>query len=463
MDKLQQLYNLMIDRKLLTRNISLQQFRGADESQQEALYTLALDNNIITPNAVSPEDWKGAWLEGAERMAEFNQELEEANENVVELQRQEKERALAKDVARPEAVSETTAGVAVAPPIVEAKPKPISQQINEDIAEYSYMSPEEIALKDQEIRDEELQKIQKRNEGFYDDRGLIDSIFSKEKLSQIEGLDIEEFKEFMIDSGRLEEMRDKAERGLYEESKGTFQDPQLAYDIDRYSAIDAFIASKMNKEFSDVYYNKQKENAGVATTLSEEEKPKLKINQEKLKSYIDDEMVVLAEKQRELDAENAELLKRYQDDNLNGGYKIKQGVKKFFRGFDTATMSSTIGLMEALGADTIADALKNQALQEELFKPIDATYGYASGKQVFVDGIEYVVDERGQIYDKSKTLNVTNFLERDKASEIYSKAGKTNKTSGTMSALGMASNLGNVIGDIGWQVLYQAALEVREK
>jgi hypothetical protein len=76
MDKLQQLYNLMIDRELLTSDISLQQFRDADESQQDALYALALDNNIITSNVVSPEDWKGAWLESAERMAEFNQELE---------------------------------------------------------------------------------------------------------------------------------------------------------------------------------------------------------------------------------------------------------------------------------------------------------------------------------------------------------------------------------------------------
>ena len=457
MDKLQQLYNLMLEQGLLTSDISLQQFRDADESQKDALYSLSLDNGIITPDAVSREAFKGAWLESAERMAEFNQELEDANENVVELQRQEKERALAKDMARPDAVVETTAAVKTAPPIIEAKPKPISQQINEDIAEYSYMSPEEIALKDQERRDEELQKMQKRNEGFYDDRGLIDSIFSKEKLSQIEGFDIEEFTEFMIDSGRLEEIRDKAERDIYEKDFGTYQDPQLSYDFDRYSAIDAFIANKMGNEFSDVYYEKQKENAGVATIVPDNEKPQLKINQEKLKSYIDDEMVVLTEKRKEQEAENAELYKRYQDDDLNGGYKIKQGIKKAFRGFDTATMSTTIGLMEAIGAETYADALKNQALQEELFKPFDATYGYASGKQVFVDGIEYIIDERGQVYDKSKGLNVTGFLERDKALEIYSKAGKTNKTSSTMSPLGMSANLANVIGDIGWQVMYQAA------
>ena len=458
MDKLQQLYDLMLEQGLLTSDISLEQFRSADDSQQEALYNLSLNEGIITPGVVSNADFKAAWSDSAQRISDFNEELKESKENVVELQRQEKERATAREMAPPEAVVETTAGVAVAPPIVEAQPKSVGQKISQDVAEYSYKTPDEIAVIDREKQEETLQRIQRRNEGFYDDRGLIDSIFSREKLSEIEGLDIEEFKEFMIDSGRLEEIRDKAERGLYEKEFGTKQDPQLAYDFDKYSAINEFLTSKLSKEYTEAYYNKQKQNGGYATILSREETPKLKVNQEKLKSYINNEMLVLTEKLKEQEAENQELVKRYEDDKLNGGYKIKQGLNKGWKGFEKGVSATAITFYNMIGAENIADALKAQAIQGKIFDPYDATYGYASGKQVFVDGIEYIVDERGQIYDKSKKLRVTGLIDKKKASNIIRQASKTKRDDWSMSGLGMASNLSNVLGDIGWQIAYQAAL-----
>ena len=191
MDKLQQLYDLMLEQGLLTSDISLEQFRSADDSQKDALYNLSLNEGIITPDAVSNADFKAAWSDSEQRISDFNEELKDSKENVVELQRQEKERISAREMARPEAVVETTATVEVARPVVEAQPKPVSQKISEDVAEYSYKTPEEIAIIDREKEDETLQRIQRRNEGFYDDQGLIDSIFSRQKLSEIEGLDVE--------------------------------------------------------------------------------------------------------------------------------------------------------------------------------------------------------------------------------------------------------------------------------
>ena len=133
MDKLQQLYDLMLEQGLLTSDISLEQFRSADDSQKDALYNLSLNEGIITPDVVSNADFKAAWSDSAQRISDFNEDLKESKENVVELQRQEKERVTARDMARPEAVVETTAGVAVAPPIVEAQPKSVGQKISEDV------------------------------------------------------------------------------------------------------------------------------------------------------------------------------------------------------------------------------------------------------------------------------------------------------------------------------------------
>ena len=88
MDKIQQLYNLMIDNGLLTSDITLDKFRGADESQQQQLYNLSLNSGIITADKVSPVDFKSAFSESAQESADFKRELVQAKGDVVDLIKQ---------------------------------------------------------------------------------------------------------------------------------------------------------------------------------------------------------------------------------------------------------------------------------------------------------------------------------------------------------------------------------------
>ena len=471
MDKIQQLYNLMIDNGLLTSDITLEKFRGADESQQQQLYNLSLNSGIITADKVSPVDFKSAFSESAQESADFKRELVQAKGDVVDLIKQEKQKQFVESIPRDEAVVDVTGQMPIAEipeqkiPVSPIPQKPVSQQIDELVAETSYKSPEKIAIEEREKTIREAEKEARRAEGFYDDKGFVEQFYGKELLSKT-GIDVQEFTDFLIDEGLLNEMQDKMDRGLYERTFGESVNPDLTYDMDRFDAIRAYLSQKHSNELRDVYTEKQKNNRGYADySLSEDEVPKIGADVKELMSYVETNLPIYSQKIQEQEEKNKELYDQYKEDGIGSAYRIKTGIKKAYEGFDDALSSLSIGFYDLVGDLTgseyfnnVSKSLIESERQEFSFEPYDLTYGFASGKEVFQDGIEYMVGDRGQVYDVAKNLNVTNLLTPKEYASITSKANQTDRTNWSFSGTGTAANLANVMGDIGVQILYQASL-----
>ena len=233
-------------------------------------------------------------------------------------------------------------------------------------------------------------------------------------------------------------MQDKMDKGLYERTFGGSQDPKLVYDMDRFDAIKIYLSQKHSNDLKDIYDEKQKNNRGYADySISEDEYPKVAADIKKLVSYIDVNLPVYSQRKKEQEEKNKELYDRYKKDGIGAGYKIKQGMKKSFEGFDDALASISIGFYGMLGDlgseyfENVSKAILESERQEITFEPYDLTYGFASGKRVFDDGVEYMVDERGQVYDVQKHLNVSSLLTPKEYESIISKANKTEDTTGS--------------------------------
>ncbi len=471
MDKIQQLYSLMIDNGLLTSDITLDKFRGADESQQQQLYNLSLNSGIITADKVSPVDFKSAFSESAQESADFKRELVQAKGDVVDLIKQEKQKQFVESIPRDEAVVDVTGQMPIAEipeqkiPVSPLPQKPVSQQIDELVAETSYKSPEKIAIEEREKTIREAEKEARRAEGFYDDKGFVEQFYGKELLSKT-GIDVQEFTDFLIDEGLLNEMQDKMDGGLYERTFGESVNPDLTYDMDRFDAIRAYLSQKHSNELRDVYTEKQKNNRGYADySISGDEVPKIGADVKELMSYVETNLPIYSQKIQEQEEKNKELYDQYKEDGIGSAYRIKTGIKKAYEGFDDALSSLSIGFYDLVGDLTgseyfnnVSKSLIESERQEFSFEPYDLTYGFASGKEVFQDGIEYMVGDRGQVYDVSKNLNVTNLITPKEYASITSKANQTDRTTWSFSGTGTAANLANVMGDIGVQILYQASL-----
>jgi len=460
----------MINNGLITNDITLERFRGADESQQQKLYNLALNSKVITADKVTPADFKSIFSESAQASADFKRELVQAKGDVVDLIKQEKQRQFIESIPRDEAVVDE-GGMVYVPEISEQKipdfqpsQKPVSQQIDELVAETSYKSPEKIAIEEREKTIRGLEKDRRRADGFYDDKGFVENFYGKELLSET-GIDIQDFTDFLIDEGIFSEMQDKMDKGLYERTFGGSQNPELTYDMDRFDAIKIYLSQKHSNELRDIYNEKQKNNRGYADySISEDEYPKIGADIKKLVSYVDENLPVYSQRKKEQEEKNKELYDRYKKDGIGAGYKIKQGIKKGFEGFDDAVASLSIGFYGALGDlgseyfENVSKAILESERQEITFDPYNLTYGFASGKKVFDDGVEYMVDERGRVYDVQKHLNVSSLLTPKEYDSIISKANKTEDTTWSFSGIGSASDFANVVGDIGVQILYQAAI-----
>jgi hypothetical protein len=63
MSKIEELYDLYLDEGLLTKAVSLSDFKNADEDQRDQLYSLAKDNNLISEDIVDFTTFDTAWGE----------------------------------------------------------------------------------------------------------------------------------------------------------------------------------------------------------------------------------------------------------------------------------------------------------------------------------------------------------------------------------------------------------------
>ena len=119
-------------------------------------------------------------------------------------------------------------------------------------------------------------------------------------------------------------------------------------------------------------------------------------------------------------------------------------------------------LFNALGIDDTwvkRDRLLNDFSKDWDVKP-GLQYMSASGKKVKINGTNYIVDSDNQIYDIDEGVRVTNILQPLEANRIISASKRSSETDTDISYRGGLITAGNVVGNIGWQILATRGLNM---
>ena len=118
------------------------------------------------------------------------------------------------------------------------------------------------------------------------------------------------------------------------------------------------------------------------------------------------------------------------------------------RSIDNRVNSFAEGAYGWVGMDSFSDEIQMNQAETELNRDDMLRYTYASGRSAFANGREYLIDDRGDIYDLDLKIRVSSVLEPEQIKEIKKQVQingvKTSSFSGTGAAVttaGVASDM----------------------
>ncbi len=417
-----------------------------------------------------------------EEAAEYNQELEIAQQQYEELKKEQLKRLEAERVAEeikrvrqaqlergmmpPEQTPEQEAELLnQALSQFEVNYDAARQRVPEDYAEQKYKSPQQLSL---EIKDKGYDfetDDEYYNQFNTDDGSFIETHFGVEKLRAM-GIDPGAFEGFMEQTGRKSDLQDKYSKGFYEDrfrllaaERGV--DRPLQYDLDRNAALDDYFESLVTRKKERQSLEQQRDNAGKLVRPAANEKVNLGINGDSYRNYVKNEFKVYDERLREQQAEAQEDYQRYKDGDLGQGLFSFRKVGRTIDDFVETIDSSIYGFLgDVTGSDylkSVAEAVGDEAFQESVFAPPTYSYSKAEGKKVNYNNQEYVVDENGQVYNTDQKLIVTSLLDENDYKNILAESKKTEETTVDVSLVGGMIEFSAVLTDLLLQVGYTAA------
>jgi len=417
-----------------------------------------------------------------EEAAEYNQELEIAQQQYEELKKEQLKRLEAERVAEeikrvrqaqlergmmpPEQTPEQEAELLnQALSQFEVNYDAARQRVPEDYAEQKYKSPQQLSLEikdkgyDFETDDEYYNQF---NTG---DGSFIETHFGVEKLRSM-GIDPGAFEGFMEQTGRKSDLQDKYSKGFYEDrfrllaaERGV--DRALQYDLDRNAALNDYFESLVTRKKERQSIEQQRDNAGKLVRPAANQKVNLGINGDSYRNYVKNEFKVYDERLREQQAEAQEDYQRYKDGDLGQGLFSFRKVGRTIDDFVETIDSSIYGFLgDVTGSDylkSVAEAVGDEAFQESVFAPPTYSYSKAEGKKVNYNNQEYVVDKNGQVYNTDQKLIVTSLLDENDYKNIIAESEKTEETTVDVSLVGGMIEFSAVLTDLLLQIGYTAA------
>ena len=154
-----------------------------------------------------------------------------------------------------------------------------------------------------------------------------------------------------------------------------------------------------------------------------------------------------------------EILEKQDNPILETAYLLKNTAKGVLGGIGSAVRSTAPLLYESLGFEGVADDIRDRALVsivEE--KPKREASGYIQGREVKYKNRDYLVSEDGIVYDKNLEMSVDGKLPEQDIEKIKKEAETKGKDSSIFGVQGMFHDFGSVMGDMAWQMAFQAAV-----
>jgi len=325
-------------------------------------------------------------------------------------------------------------------------------------------------IENQKVKtDEELDFIAKQKglgtpfayEEFSTGDTFVKDNFDSEFLSKM-NLNLTDFSGYIEKEGLKKDYLDREKRGFYE-NKDRFvkNDVVLAKETDKLLMLNNYIKLQQKRDIDWQKLQDQRK-TGVDpnnTEFKDSYKPSASnVNSKMLGNYIQKEMPQLTKKLKERDAKTKELYDQYKSGGISWTTFIATTSKSGWNGLAgriEELNASAWGAMSLTGLDYYqnqADIRRSKISQDELLADDNLSYTFATGQQVKVNGVNYLVNKNNQIYDVDKKINVTNVIDEKNYNNILKKSVTEGVTNSTFSGRGMTYETANVVGDMVIQI-----------
>jgi len=291
--------------------------------------------------------------------------------------------------------------------------------------------------------------------------------YSPEGLQQL-GVNIDDFDGYLNKSGHLKDYAVKRDNGLF--SRNWFQriEDNLAIDDD-YRLSDspkktAFAKEKLLESYLTSYLNEKDRRATKYRDLQTLKGDKTKDWRDVQKAGSENPVETVDKKLKyQFYAENFPVMwevtkkkleeskKHVEELKTNtGAMNLLNTVSESAKGFVGGMWNSTQGLintsLDLIGLDAGADRGRAALEYEGFIEPDTKSYGFIDGKSGKIDGVEYLVDSSGNLYNTTNKFSMAGVTDPEEYNKIKEQIIKTGKQDYSVSTSGSAKNLANTLG-----------------
>ena len=293
---------------------------------------------------------------------------------------------------------------------------------------------------------------------------FVEKNFKAKELQDL-GVNTQDFDGFLNKRGYKNDYLDKESKGLF---TGEGRDAWGGYDIGlskelaKKKLLNMYMEDMKRRDFS-----KQDLNQDIQIATGDIEEKNIIDNElfdtKGLNKYVSKNFPILTQKLKDRDAENAKI---YQESKKGGtdffswDTASKMG-KAGWNAISDRTAQLSASAYSSIGMEGTAEGIRMLDEENKLVRPDDRGISYVSGKSVKHDGTNYIVDSKGEIYDKDSKIRVTDLFNDDLHSKIvqdsefgssdwvFSTQGAAVQTSGVMVDMLMQAAVTRGVGALG--------------
>lgn len=296
------------------------------------------------------------------------------------------------------------------------------------------------------------------------DDDFVDKNFNSKELETL-NVNTDNFDGFLNRKGYKDDFLKKEAEGIYEGTGNATlarYDIGLAKELAKKKMLNMYMEDMQQRDFT-----RQDLNQDLEITFGVRDKKEIVHNDifdpVGISKYVEKNFPIVTQKLKDRDIENRKIY----DESKKGGTDFfswdtvgKMG-KSGWNAVVDRTKQISASVYSAIGMEATAEGIRALDEENKFIRPDDRGVSYASGKTASYNGNDYLVDSRGEIYDKDAKIRVTDLFDESEYKNIvetskygpsdwmFSPQGAAVQTSGVMADMLIQAGIANGVGQFG--------------
>lgn len=278
------------------------------------------------------------------------------------------------------------------------------------------------------------------------------------------GINVNDFEGYLNKKGYKLDYLNKLDNGLFGESSGDWNgyDANLGKEIQQNKMLNMYMEDMKRRDIT-----KQDLNQEIEVIQGVRKDKEIKQNElfytQGVSKYIEKNYPILTQKLKDRDIEN----KRIYDESISGGTDFfswetpEKMLKQGWNAVSDRVSQLSASAYESLGMKDTAEGIRMLNEENQLVRPDTRDVSYVSGQVTNYQGKQYIVDSKGEIYDKENKIRVTDIFNKDAYDKIvegskygssdfiFSTQGAAVQTSGVMADMLVQAMVTRGVGKLG--------------